>query len=74
MRYLHVPLILDAASGLKLSKQNGAPAIDTQAPRAALQGAWGALGFAPLAAGAAADPGPFLREATAHWARRFPLP
>ncbi|EJO27907.1 tRNA glutamyl-Q(34) synthetase GluQRS [Achromobacter marplatensis] len=70
VRYLHVPLILDAASGLKLSKQNGAPAIDTQAPLAALQGAWRALGFAPLAANA--DRGQFLREATAHWARRFP--
>lgn len=69
VRYLHVPLILDAASGLKLSKQNGAPAIDTQAPLAALQGAWQALGFAPLAANA--DRGQFLREATAHWARRF---
>lgn len=70
VRYLHVPLILDAASGLKLSKQNGAPAIDTQAPLAALQGAWRALGFAPLAADA--DCGQFLSEATVHWARRFP--
>lgn len=69
IRYLHVPLILDAASGLKLSKQNGAPAIDTGAPLEALQGAWRALGFAPLAAG---DRDAFLREATAHWARRFP--
>ncbi|MBB1598260.1 tRNA glutamyl-Q(34) synthetase GluQRS [Achromobacter sp. UMC46] len=70
VRYLHVPLILDAASGLKLSKQNGAPAIDTKAPLEALQGAWRALGFAPLAADT--DRGLFLREATAHWARRFP--
>ena len=71
VRYLHVPLILDAASGLKLSKQNGAPAIDTGAPLAALQDAWRALGFAPLDA---PDLGMFLREATARWAARFPLP
>ncbi len=68
VRYLHVPLILDAASGLKLSKQNGAPAIDTDAPLQALQGAWRALGFAPIAA---QDRAAFLREATAHWAQRF---
>ncbi|WP_454668104.1 tRNA glutamyl-Q(34) synthetase GluQRS [Achromobacter kerstersii] len=69
VRYLHVPLILDAASGLKLSKQNGAPAIDTDAPLQALQGAWHALGFAPIAA---QDRDAFLREATVHWAQRFP--
>ncbi len=68
LRYLHVPLILDADSGLKLSKQNGAPAIDTAAPLAALQDAWRALGFAPLAA---ESRDAFLREATAQWARRF---
>jgi glutamyl-Q tRNA(Asp) synthetase len=71
VRYLHVPLILDPASGLKLSKQNGAPAIDTGAPLASLQGAWRALGFAPLDA---PDTAAFLREATARWAARFPLP
>ena len=69
LRYLHVPLILDPASGLKLSKQNGAPAIDVSAPLAALQDAWRALGFAPLPAAGVA---PFLREATARWAARFP--
>ncbi len=69
LRYLHVPLILDPASGLKLSKQNGAPAVDTRAPLAALQAAWAALGFAPLAA---TDVPSFLREATARWAARFP--
>ena len=52
-RYMHVPLILDADSGLKLSKQNGAPAIDTNAPLAAL-GAWRALGFESI--NGAADP------------------
>ena len=69
LRYLHVPLILDPASGLKLSKQNGAPAIDTSAPLPALQAAWAALGFAPLPA---ADIASFLQDATARWAARFP--
>ncbi|MGE8589730.1 MAG: tRNA glutamyl-Q(34) synthetase GluQRS, partial [Alcaligenes sp.] len=71
--YLHVPLILDAASGLKLSKQNGAAAIDLDTPTAALAalaGAWRALGFNPVAAPDRTD---FLRTATAQWARRFPL-
>ena len=45
VRYLHVPLILDPASGLKLSKQNGAPPIDIDAPLASLQAAWRALGL-----------------------------
>lgn len=69
LRYLHVPLILDSASGLKLSKQNGAPAVDTRAPLAALQAAWAALGFAPVAA---TDVMSFLQDATARWAARFP--
>ncbi|MNX53621.1 Glutamyl-Q tRNA(Asp) synthetase [compost metagenome] len=73
LRYLHVPLILDAASGLKLSKQNGAAAIDIDTPTAALAAladAWRALGFDPIAAPDRTD---FLRTATAQWARRFPL-
>jgi len=69
VRYLHVPLILDAGSGLKLSKQNGAPPIDTGAPLEALKGAWTALGFEPFPA---TERDAFLRVATAHWARRFP--
>lgn len=70
LRYLHVPLILDTVSGLKLSKQNGAAAIDTGTPMAALADAWRALGFGPIAA---ADRDDFLRTATAQWAQRFPL-
>ncbi|ADP13429.1 glutamyl-Q tRNA(Asp) synthetase [Achromobacter xylosoxidans A8] len=70
VRYLHVPLILDASSGLKLSKQNGAPPIDTGAPLAALTAAWRALGFGVIDT---ANRDQFLREATAQWARRFPL-
>ncbi|WP_291382942.1 MULTISPECIES: tRNA glutamyl-Q(34) synthetase GluQRS [Achromobacter] len=69
LRYLHVPLILDPASGLKLSKQNGAPAIDTRAPLPTLQAAWAALGFTPLPA---ADVASFLQDATVRWAERFP--
>ncbi|MGY6272658.1 tRNA glutamyl-Q(34) synthetase GluQRS [Achromobacter denitrificans] len=69
VRYLHVPLILDAGSGLKLSKQNGAPPIDTGEPLAALRTAWKALGFAAFEA---PDRDAFLREAAARWARRFP--
>jgi len=69
LRYMHVPLILDASSGLKLSKQNGAPPIDTEEPLRALEAAWNALGFPPFAAGGIEL---FLREATARWAARFP--
>jgi len=71
LRYLHVPLVMDPVSGLKLSKQNGAPPIDTAAPLAALESAWRALGFAPQEAHDVPD---FLARATETWARRFPLP
>ncbi|MGZ9896216.1 tRNA glutamyl-Q(34) synthetase GluQRS [Bordetella bronchiseptica] len=67
-RVMHVPLIVDPATGLKLSKQNGAPALDCGQPLRMLQQAWGALGFAPLAA---ASPEAFLQAAAAQWARRF---
>ncbi|MBU4609090.1 tRNA glutamyl-Q(34) synthetase GluQRS [Achromobacter sp. GG226] len=67
-RVMHVPLIVDT-DGRKLSKQNGAPAVDTQAPLVALQAAWTALGFAPLpdASTAAA----FLTQATDAWRLRW---
>ncbi len=39
------PLILDPATGLKLSKQNHAPALDLARPVAQLGLAWRALGF-----------------------------
>lgn len=64
-RVMHVPLILDPATGLKLSKQNHAPALDLSRPLLALNRAWRALGHAPLSA---ADPASFLREATRIWA------
>ena len=44
-RYLHTPLVL-AANGEKLSKQNGAQAIDTGEPLRALHAAAQVLGLA----------------------------
>jgi glutamyl-Q tRNA(Asp) synthetase len=67
-RVMHVPLILDPRTGLKLSKQNHAPALDVARPVEQLALAWRALGFGPIAA---ADPGSFLSEATRQWARRY---
>jgi len=46
---LHVPVVYDAR-GLKLSKQNGAQAIDVSNPLGVLQQAWQALGFEKLVA------------------------
>jgi len=47
VEYLHVPLVTDE-TGQKLSKQNGAAALDLSDPLSVLQRAWGALGFDPL--------------------------
>ncbi len=52
-RYLHTPLVL-GANGEKLSKQNGALALDTTDPLAALNHAAGVLGL-PEHAGSATD-------------------
>ena len=63
--YLHTPLVLDA-QGEKLSKQNGAPAIDTAHPVAALEQAGKVLG---LARNPNADtPAEWLRQALPLWA------
>ncbi|OZI21184.1 tRNA glutamyl-Q(34) synthetase GluQRS [Bordetella genomosp. 9] len=67
-RVMHVPLVLDPATGLKLSKQNHAPALDLTRPLEALALAWRALGFGPIAAD---RPASFLAEATRQWARRY---
>lgn len=67
-RMMHVPLVVDAATGFKLSKQNNAPALDVSAPVAALDAAWQALGFATLAVRDVAD---FWARAVPIWAARF---
>jgi len=63
--YLHTPLVL-GANGEKLSKQNGAQALDTSEPVAALQQAGRVLGLAgkPFAA----TPAEWLEEAVPAWA------
>jgi len=68
-RYMHVPLVMDAVTGLKLSKQNGALAIDirdTRTALAALQDAWRHLGFAPVRV---RDVQAFWPQAVTQWAR-----
>ena len=66
-QYLHTPLVL-SANGEKLSKQNGASALDTAHPVALLQQAGSLLG---LAADLHADtPAEWLRQAVSLWARQ----
>lgn len=59
-RYLHTPLVL-AASGEKLSKQNGAEAFDAARPAEALSAAAAVLGLPPAA------PGDTVAERLARW-------
>jgi glutamyl-Q tRNA(Asp) synthetase len=61
-RYLHLPLVL-GSDGEKLSKQNGAQAVDLSNPAAALREAGHALGL-PLQA---ADLGDLQAEAVQAW-------
>jgi glutamyl-Q tRNA(Asp) synthetase len=65
--YLHTPLVL-AANGEKLSKQNGAPALELHDPVAALRQAAHTLGLPAIAA---TSPGPWLAEAVAAWRARW---
>jgi glutamyl-Q tRNA(Asp) synthetase len=64
-RYLHTPLVL-GANGEKLSKQNGAHAVDTSHPLAALNDAARVLGLATQATGVA----PALAAWVAQWVDR----
>ena len=63
-RYLHTPLVL-AADGRKLSKQNGAQALDLSDPVAALQAAAAVLGLPVLSA---STPERWLQAAVPAWA------
>lgn len=62
-RYLHTPLVL-GANGEKLSKQNGAQAVDTSKALAVLQQAGQSLGLRSLNAQTASD---WLAGAVAQW-------
>lgn len=68
-RYLHTPLVL-AADGQKLSKQNGAAALDTSDPLSALRAAGVPLGLR-LDATTALD---WLAQAVAAWRKRWAAP
>jgi glutamyl-Q tRNA(Asp) synthetase len=62
--YLHTPLVL-GANGEKLSKQNGAQALDVSDPFAALRQAAHVLGLPPAS-------GHSVPEALGHWAAAWP--
>ncbi len=64
--YLHTPLVL-AADGQKLSKQNGAAALDLRDPLAALRGAATTLGLPVSAASTLSE---WLAAAVAAWRQR----
>ena len=63
-RYLHTPLVR-GANGEKLSKQNGAPALDTTDPLAALKQAAGLLGLPVV--------GTHVSDALATWVQAWPF-
>jgi glutamyl-Q tRNA(Asp) synthetase len=63
-QYLHTPLVL-GADGAKLSKQNGAVAVDLADPLAALRAAGRALGLPDLPA---TEVAPWLARAVPVWA------
>src|SRR5262245_15024295 len=66
--YLHAPLVL-GPNGEKLSKQNGAAAVDVSDPEAALVRAAGVLGLPVAARGGVAG---LLGQAVRAWGMRYP--
>ena len=68
VRYMHVPLVMDPRTGLKLSKQNHAPALDTGRALETAHEAFARLGFAPVEAGSRPA---FWQAATQAWRARF---
>jgi glutamyl-Q tRNA(Asp) synthetase len=62
---MHTPLVL-GENGEKLSKQNGATALDLSQPRLALQTAAQALGLPKL------DDGVSIQQALATWTKAWP--
>ena len=70
--YLHPPLVL-GANGEKLSKQNGAPALDTGQPLALLQRAGDTLAWGLEGGISASTPAEWLRQAMALWSSRLKL-
>lgn len=62
--YLHIPILLDE-NGLKLSKQNHAPALDPNRAMENLESAWAALGQEQLTK--QSDPAQFLSVAQKSW-------
>ncbi len=66
--YLHTPLVL-GSNGEKLSKQNGARALDLRDPLAALNAAAQVLEL-PASSGGVADA---LARWTRHWSTRWPV-
>ena len=67
-RYLHTPLLRNAR-GDKLSKSNGAAALDVSDPLAALQEAAAVLGLPPCSA---ATPSDGLQQMVQAWRLRWP--
>lgn len=66
-RYAHLPLVLDAASGQKLSKQNLAPALDAKKPLANLRQAANFLGLCGTIGDLNESIADFLSAAVARW-------